>query len=141
MSVGPFALVSSLADGQTTPAAALGPPGGRSSFYAPPPGPIPRMVQTVGNVAPPTKETLITNLPHNPYNDAILPRELRHFVLVASVLIGLTAILCFVATTWLTSRCRVRYGGPLGVAEGPVETAVESLTTTIRYPTIATTFI
>lgn len=65
--------------------------------------------------------------PSGPYSDTILPVELRRFAAIAAVVILVTAGLCFWASSAATSRCRVRYGGPLGVAEGPVTRIVEDL--------------
>ncbi|AGO82060.1 hypothetical protein pdul_cds_138 [Pandoravirus dulcis] len=65
--------------------------------------------------------------PSGPYNDTILPLELRRFAAIAAVILLVTAGLCFWASSVATSRCRVRYGGPLGVVEGPVTRIVEDL--------------
>ncbi|AVK76754.1 hypothetical protein pmac_cds_66 [Pandoravirus macleodensis] len=69
--------------------------------------------------------------PLGPYDDTILPAELRRFAVVAAVVLFITVALCFWASSVATSRCRVRYGGPLGVPEGPVTRVVESLRSNI----------
>jgi hypothetical protein len=75
--------------------------------------------------------------PPGPYDDTILPLELRRFAVIAAVVILVTAGLCFWASTVATSRCRVRYGGPLGVPEGPVTRIVENLRGSIIAATTA----
>jgi hypothetical protein len=70
----------------------------------------------------------------NPYNDRIWPIELKRFALTAAIVLALVLAACFSLTAWATSRCRVRYGGPLGVPEGPLRVLVENFRTSVATP-------
>jgi len=104
--------------------AAEAPPGPEAS-------PTPRPA-TLGATAPAPTTTPVPVTPtapkaFDPYDDTILPTELRRFVGVATLALIITLGLCFVAASWITSRCRLKHGGPLGVAEGPLTLLAESL--------------
>ncbi|AVK74520.1 hypothetical protein pqer_cds_98 [Pandoravirus quercus] len=109
----------------------------------------PAPISPLGPVAPPDPSrpsgmapdgipsTPARRQPSGPYNDTILPLELRRFAAIAAIVLLVTAGLCFWASSAATSRCRMRYGGPLGVAEGPVTRIVEDLRGSIIAATTA----
>lgn len=109
----------------------------------------PAPISPLGPVAPPDSSrpsgmtldgipsTPAPRQPSGPYNDTILPLELRRFAAIAAIVLLVTAGLCFWASSVATSRCRMRYGGPLGVAEGPVTRIVEDLRGSIIAATTA----
>lgn len=107
--------------GDTTPAAAAAAPAVRPSGVA----------HASGMVSDGVPSVPIVPRPPGPYDDTILPVELHRFAVVATVVLFITIALCFWASSVATSRCRVRYGGPLGVPEGPVIRIVESLRSNI----------
>ncbi|AGO83542.1 hypothetical protein psal_cds_105 [Pandoravirus salinus] len=102
--------------GSPAPLSPLGP-------VAPPSGPLRPSGMTPDGVP----SAPVVPHPPGPYGDTILPLELRRFAAVAAVVLLVTVGLCFWASSAATSRCRMRYGGPLGVAEGPVTRIVENL--------------
>ncbi|WBR14239.1 hypothetical protein pkur_cds_64 [Pandoravirus kuranda] len=108
--------------GTTTPAEAVAMPAVMRT---------PSVSRTSGMTSDGVPSAPVVPRPPGPYDDTILPAELRRFAAVAAVVLFITAALCFWASSAATSRCRVRYGGPLGVPEGPVIRIVESLRSNI----------